>query len=180
MAERKGYKRKTHEHRKDLGGEHKLSDTGQIILLVFFITGILADKFILHCSVFSIQFFPFYLRALISLPFFVFSFFLARFGLKIIFGEQREEMVVIRSGVFSIVRHPIYLGSILVYFGFIIISLSIIAFYIWVIIILFYYYISRYEEKILIDKIGAQYEEYVREVPMFIPRFRKKRDDSLL
>lgn len=175
MAESKGYKRKTHEHRKDLGGEHKLGDIGQIILLVFFITGILADKFILHCSVFSIQFLPFYLRVLISLPFFVFSFYLARYGLKIIFGEQREELVIIKSGVFSIVRHPIYLGSILVYLGFIIISLSIIAFCIWVIIILFYYYISRYEEKILIDKIGVQYEDYTREVPMFIPWFRRKK-----
>lgn len=175
MAESKGYKRKTHEHRKDLGGEHKLGDIGQIILLVFFITGILADKFILHCSVFSIQFLPSYLRVLISLPFFVFSFYLARYGLKIIFGEQREELVIIKSGVFSIVRHPIYLGSILVYFGFIIISLSIIAFCIWVIIILFYYYISRYEEKVLIDKLGVQYEDYTREVPMFIPWFCRKK-----
>jgi len=125
--------------------------------------------------VFSIQFFPFYLRVLISLPFFVFSFYLARYGLKTIFGEQREELVVIKSGVFSIVRHPIYLASILVYLGFIIISLSIIAFCIWIIIILFYYFISRYEEKILIDKIGVQYEDYTREVPMFIPWFRKKK-----
>lgn len=175
MAESKGYKRKTHEHRKDLGGEHKLGDIGQIMLLVFFITGIVADKFILHFSLPLVQFFPFYLRVLISLPFFVFSFYLARYGLKIIFGEQREEMVVIRSGVFSIVRHPIYLGSILVYFGFIIISLSIIAFCIWVIIIIFYYFISRYEEKVLIDKLGAQYEDYTREVPMFIPWFRRKK-----
>ena len=175
MAESKGYKRKTHEHREDLAGEHKLGDTGQIMLLVFFITGILADKFILHYSVFPIQFFPFYLRVLIALPFFVFSFYLALFGLKTIFGERREELIVIRSGVFSIVRHPIYLASILVYLGFIIISLSIIAFCIWVIIVLFYYYISRYEEKILVDKLGSQYGEYMREVPMFVPWFRRKK-----
>lgn len=76
MADSKGYKRKSHEHRKDLGGEHKLGDIGQIILLVVFITGLLADEFMLHFSVFSIQFIPFYLRVFISLPFFVFSFFL--------------------------------------------------------------------------------------------------------
>jgi protein-S-isoprenylcysteine O-methyltransferase Ste14 len=100
---------------------------------------------------------------------------LALFGLKTIFGEQREELVVIKSGVFSIVRHPIYLASILVYLGFIIISLSIIAFCIWVIIILFYYYISRYEESILVDKLGTQYEDYMKETPMFIPWFRRKK-----
>ncbi|GAH93867.1 unnamed protein product, partial [marine sediment metagenome] len=58
----------------------------------------------------------------------------------------------------------------------IIISLSIISFCIWIIIILFYYFISRYEEKLLIDKLGSQYEEYMNEVPMFIPgHFKKKR-----
>jgi hypothetical protein len=50
MAERKGYKRKTHEHREDLAGEHKLGDIGQIILLIVFIIGLLADKFVLHFS----------------------------------------------------------------------------------------------------------------------------------
>ncbi len=175
MAERKGYKRKTHEHRKDLAGEHKLGDIGQIILLIVFIIGLLVDKFVLHFSLPLVQFLPSYLRVLIALPFFVFSFYLASFGLKTIFGEQREELVVIKSGVFSIVRHPIYLASILVYLGFIIISLSIIGFCIWVIIILFYYYISQYEERILVDKLGTQYEDYIRQIPMFIPRFRRKK-----
>lgn len=176
MAERKGYKRKTHEHREDLAGEHKLGDIGQIILLIVFIIGLLADKFVLHFSLPLVQFLPSYLRVLIALPFFVLSFYLARYGLKTIFGEQREELVVIKSGVFSIVRHPIYLASILVYLGFIIISLSIIASCIWVIIILFYYYISRYEERILVDKLGTQYEDYMKQVPMFIPWFRKRKE----
>ena len=176
MAERKGYQRKTHEHREDLAGEHKLGDIGQIILLIVFIIGLLADKFVLHFSLPLVQFLPSYLRVLIALPFFVLSFYLARYGLKTIFGEQREELVVIKSGVFSIVRHPIYLASILVYLGFIIISLSIIASCIWVIIILFYYYISRYEERILVDKLGTQYEDYMKQVPMFIPWFRKRKE----
>ncbi len=176
MVERKGYKRKTHEHRKDLAGEHELGDIGQIILLIVFIVGLLADKFVLHFSLPLVQSIPFYLRVLIALPFFVFSCYLALFGLKTIFGEQREELVVIKSGVFSIVRHPIYLASILVYLGFIIISLSIIGFCTWVIIILFYYYISRYEERILVDKLGTQYEDYIKEVPMFIPWFRKRKE----
>lgn len=173
MAERKGYKRKTHEHRKDLAGEHKFGDAGQLILLVVFVTGLLVDKLVLHFSFSLAHFLPFYVRVLISLPFFVFSFFLALIGLKTVFGKERKEMVVIESGVFSIVRHPIYLSTILLYFGFILISLSVIAFGIWIVIILFYYYISRYEEKVLIDKLGAQYENYMKKVPMLVPRFRR-------
>ena len=175
MKERQGYKRKGHEDRKDLAGEHSVGDIGQIILLILFIAGWLVDKDILHFSVFFTPTVSIYLRVLLSLPVFLLALFFARSGLKTVFGEEREELAVIKTGVFSIVRHPIYLGAMLLYLGFIIISLSIISFCIWIIIILFYYFISRYEEKILIDKLGTQYEVYMNEVPMFIPRpFKKK------
>lgn len=176
MNERKGYKRKAFKQREDLAGEHSTSDIGQILLLILFISGLLVDRFILHFSDFLTQIIPIYPRVILSLPFFVLSFILARSGLKTVFGEQREELVIIKTGVFSVVRHPIYLGSILLYLALIIISLSIVAFCIWIIIILFYYFISRYEEKLLIDRLGSQYEEYMGEVPMFIPKsFKSKR-----
>ena len=138
MNERKGYKRKGHEDRKDLAGEHSVGDIGQIILLILFIAGWLVDKDILHFSVLFTPTVSIYIRVLFSLPFFILSFILAYSGLKTVFGEKREELVVIKTGVFSIVRHPIYLSAILLYLGFIIISLSIISFCIWLIIILFY------------------------------------------
>jgi len=175
MKERRGYKRKGHEDRNDLAGEHSVGDIGQLLLLILFIAGWLVDKDILHFSVFFTPTVSIYLRVLLSLPVFFLALFFARSGLKTVFGEERKELAVIKTGVFSIVRHPIYLGAILLYLGFIIISLSIISFCIWLIIILFYYFISRYEEKLLIDKLGSQYEDYMNEVPMFIPRpFKKK------
>ena len=94
-------------------------------------------------------------------------------GLKIVFREERSKLVVIRTDVFSLVRHPIYLGPMLLYLGFIILSMSVIAFGIWIIIIVFYVYISRYEENILIDKLGEEYEQYMHDVPMFIPKIRR-------
>ncbi len=176
MNERSGYKRKAFKHREDLAGEHSISDIGQIILLILFLSGLLVDRFILHFSDFLAQIIPVYPRVILSLPFFILSFILARSGLKTVFGEQREELLIIKTGAFAVVRHPIYLGSILLYLALIIISLSIVAFCIWIIIILFYYFISRYEEKLLIDKLGSQYEEYMNEVPMFIPKpFKGKR-----
>jgi len=133
---------------------------------------LISGSYITQCSWHN--FFRFILGFFFSLPFLILSFLLARSGLKAVFGEQREELVLIKSGVFSIVRHPIYLSAILLYLGFIILSLSIISFCIWIIIILFYYFISQYEEKLLIDKLGSQYEEYMNEVPMFIPRIKRK------
>jgi protein-S-isoprenylcysteine O-methyltransferase Ste14 len=175
MTERKGYKRKKHEDRKDLAGEHPLSDIGQLILFILFLSGLLVDIFILHFSAFFTQAVSIYFRLFLSIPVFILSFILAFSGLKAVFGEKRDELVVIKNNVFSIVRHPIYLGAILLYLGFIIITLSIISFIIWMIIIFYYYLISRYEERLLIDKLGAQYEEYMNDVPMFIPIFFKKK-----
>ena len=110
MKERRGYKRKGHEDRNDLAGEHSVGDIGQIILLILFIAGWLVDKDILHFSVFFTQTVSIYLRVLLSLPVFLLAFFFARSGLKTVFVEKRKELAVIKTGVFSIVRHPIYLS----------------------------------------------------------------------
>ena len=166
---------KPHKHRKDLAGEHPAGDAGQILLIILFTAGLLIDKFILHTSILPPQSFPLYLRILISLPFFILSLILAISSHKTIFGKQRKELQVIKTGAFSIVRHPLYLSAILLYLGFIITTLSTIALSIWLIILMFYYHISRYEEKILIDKIGPKYRQYMNEVPMFIPRPYKKK-----
>jgi protein-S-isoprenylcysteine O-methyltransferase Ste14 len=87
-----------------------------------------------------------------------------------VFGEEREEPGVIRKGVFSVVRHPIYLGEILVYLGLLMLSLSLAAAVAWAIAIAFLHTISRYEEGLLLARFGEAYEAYMREVPKWIPR----------
>ncbi|KAF5431501.1 hypothetical protein C5S35_18115, partial [Candidatus Methanophagaceae archaeon] len=89
MKERKGYKRKEHEDRKDLAGEHAVGDIGQIILLILFIAGWLVDKYILHFSEFFTPTISIYIRVLLLLPVFLLAFFFARSGLKTVFVEKR-------------------------------------------------------------------------------------------
>jgi protein-S-isoprenylcysteine O-methyltransferase Ste14 len=104
----------------------------------------------------------------------VLSGYLAWEGLVTVFGKQRAEPAVITKGVFSIVRHPIYLGEILAYLGFLMLSLSLAAAVVWAIAIVFLHYISRYEEKLLLARFGKAYEQYMRHVPMWIPRLWKR------
>jgi protein-S-isoprenylcysteine O-methyltransferase Ste14 len=40
---------------------------------------------------------------------------------------------------------------------------------VWAIGVIFLHYISRYEEKLLLARFGEEYEQYMREVPMWIP-----------
>jgi len=169
MKNEKGYLRKSHQHRGDLTGEHALSDIGQLILLVIFLVVWVADSFVFKYSTFLTQYVSNYIRVPIALIILVISGLLAWAGLKIVFGETREEPQIITTGVFSIVRHPIYLGSILLYIGLILLTLSLLSVLVWILIIVFYYMISRYEERLLTQRFGLVYEEYKKKIPMLFP-----------
>jgi protein-S-isoprenylcysteine O-methyltransferase Ste14 len=53
-------------------------------------------------------------------------------------------------------------------------SLSLAAAVVWIISIGFLYGISRYEERLLLERFGEEYKQYMREVPMLIPRLWKR------
>jgi len=164
---------KKHAGRDDLAGEHKYGDLGQIVLFIFFVTGSLVDLFLFDLFAQTREAIPSIFRIPVSIPFFIFSFLLFRSSHRAIFALKRDNPEVIQTGVYAIVRHPMYLGAILLYLAFLILSLSFISFIIWIMAIIFYLYISHYEELILLEKLGVGYEEYKRKVPMFVPRFKK-------
>ena len=168
----KELKHKAHTDRSDLVGEHVWGDAGQIILFVIFLIVWIGDSFILKYSMWLSGYLSIYVRLPIALVILFGSACFARSGLRIIFGEIREQPLVIRQGVFNRVRHSIYFGSLLFYLGLIVLSLSVFSIIIWLGIIAFYHSISRYEEKLLVDKFGAEYKKYKSEVPMWIPRLK--------
>jgi len=169
MKNEKGHLRKSHQHRSDLTGEYAFGDMGQLILLVVFFVVWIADSFVFKYSTFLTQYVSNYIRVPIALIILTISGLLAGFGLNTVFGKTREEPQVITTGVFSVVRHPIYLSLILLCLGFILLSLSLLSVLVWILIIVFYYMISRYEEKLLTQRFVSAYEEYKKKVPMLLP-----------
>jgi protein-S-isoprenylcysteine O-methyltransferase Ste14 len=163
---------KNNQEREDLTGEHALGDAGQILLLVLFLAVWVADSFVLKYSTFLTEYVSIYIRIPLAILVLVISAYLARSGLGIVFGETREKPEVIWKGVFGVVRHPIYLSAILFYVALLVASLSILAFLIWIVTVLFYITISRYEEKLLTERFGKDYEDYMKEVPMLFPKIR--------
>ena len=161
-------------NRKDLAGEHKLGDTGQLILACVFIIVWMTDTFILKYTTSLNAIIPLAARIPLGTVLFALSGMLARKGLSIVFGEERQKPVVIRTGVYSIVRHPIYLGEHLLYLSFLTWSVSLAAALVWLIAVGFLHYISLYEEGLLIRLHGEAYEAYRRDVPMWIPRIPRK------
>ena len=173
MAYREKHK-KTNHHHENLTGEYFAGDAGQIILALLFAAIWIADSFFLECTTFLNQYIPLAIRIPIGLVFLIISGYLSIKGLSIVFGEKREEPCVIKKGVFNIVRHPIYLSEIFLYLGLLILNISLAASIVWIIGIAFLHYISKYEESLLFARFGKEYEQYMKEVPMWIPRLRKK------
>jgi len=175
MKKEEKYLRKSYQHRDDLSGEHRYGDIGQLIFLIIFMLVWLSDAFIFKYSIFLEQYISNYIRVPIAMIIFIIAGYLAWKGMNTVFGRKREKPHVITTGVFSVVRHPIYLAAILLYLGFILLSLSLLSGLVWIFIIIFYYVISLYEEKLLIKEFGSAYCEYMRKVPMFLPFTKKLR-----
>ena len=162
------------KHRDDLIGEHKLGDAVQAILACLFFSVWIADSFFLNHTTMLNSIVPLGVRLPIGIVLLLLSGYLARTGLSIVFGEKREKPAVIRKSVFGIVRHPIYLSELLLYPGLLMMSISLAAAVVWLIAIGFLNYISRYEETLLLEHFGEEYKQYMRDVPMWIPRLRRK------
>ena len=162
------------KHRDDLIGENTKGDAGQLILACLFFAVWIADSFFLNRTTMLNSIVPLGIRLPIGIMLLLLSAYLARTGMAIVFGEKREKPSVIRKSVFGVVRHPIYLSEVLLYPGLLMMSLSLAATVIWLIGIAFLHYISRYEEKVLLAHFGEEYRQYMAEVPMWMPRLRRK------
>ncbi|RKX25867.1 MAG: hypothetical protein DRP45_04925 [Candidatus Zixiibacteriota bacterium] len=162
-------KTKGHEGRDDLAEEYRWGDAGQVVLLVIFLIVWIADSFFLNYTNQYVEFVSLYIRLPLGIMILACSGYFARTGLNIVFGKVQETPHVIRKGVFGIVRHPIYLSTTLLYLGLIITTFSLSSVGVWIITIIFYHFIARYEEKLLLKKFGQEYRDYMDEVPMWIP-----------
>jgi protein-S-isoprenylcysteine O-methyltransferase Ste14 len=160
--------------REDLTGEHKTGDLGQVVFTILFLGIWISDSFFFHYSTFLNQYVPLFIRIPLAVILLALGGYLAGRGLSVVFGEVRDTPGVIRKSVFNIVRHPIYLGELLLYLGLLMISISILASLVCLAAFLFLHFISRHEEKLLLERFGKEYQQYMKEVPMWIPRFRKK------
>lgn len=79
---------------------------------------------------------------------------------------------LITDGVYGVVRHPQYAGIFLAIFGQLVHWPTIPTLLLSPLIVWVYFRLARREEARLASKYGAEYLEYRRRVPMFIPRLQ--------
>ena len=101
--------------------------------------------------------------------------------LLIVFGwkgihEAKGEIVT--KGIYSYVRHPQYLGFLLLTFGMNLEWMTFFTVLLWPVIAVLYYRLAKTEEKYSEELFGEEYRKYKRTVPMFVPRIRKEASDN--
>lgn len=115
---------------------------------------------------------------LIFIPFFVVG---AWFGVAGVIGtslkvaETHRAETVVSTGVYSIVRHPQYLGGILAHIGFSFLLSGLYSLVVAPLAIAIIYIISWKEENELTKEFGQKYVEYRSKVPMLIPKFNVRK-----
>jgi len=154
---------------KEQKGEHPFGDTGQMILAVLFLSVWVADSFFLRKTTFLSTYLPLPFRLLILILALIMAVWLVRSAHFIVDHEHRPDHVV-TTGAFWYVRHPLYLASMLFYFGLAASTVSLVSLTLLVGIFIFYNYIASYEEVLLEAKFGESYQKYKTETSKWVPK----------
>jgi protein-S-isoprenylcysteine O-methyltransferase Ste14 len=113
------------------------------------------------------------MHLLIFAPFFVVG---AWFGIKGVtettlkVAETHRPNSIVTKGVYSIVRHPQYLGGLIAHIGFSFLLSALYSLLATPLIAALIYLISRKEEDELTKEFGDEYADYKKKVPMLLPK----------
>ena len=86
------------------------------------------------------------------------------------FPTPKANSELVSSGLYKFIRHPIYTGVILFVFGYAVFKMSIFKMILAVLLLILFWFKSKYEEKRLQEKYSG-YSEYQQKTGRFFPKF---------
>jgi protein-S-isoprenylcysteine O-methyltransferase Ste14 len=153
--------------------EHPWNHLLQGMMPVLFIAVWGIDSFLLRASTFLSEEIGLGVRLAVAIPFLVAAIYLMNTAHQMVFGDPAQTRKVIDTGIYGRVRHPMYLGGLLVYVFFILTTLSIISLVTWIGICIVVDRMAAFEEEFLLKSLGRDYAAYMKRVPRWLPRMRK-------
>jgi protein-S-isoprenylcysteine O-methyltransferase Ste14 len=163
---------KIQKDRSGLGSEHPLCDSIQLVMLVLFFATLGVDglaHFMFGVSTVLVEFTSFPLLLIPAIISLISGMYLLMKSHAAVFGENADKPQLFDSGVYSLVRHPMYLGTLLFCLGFFFAIPSLIPLVVWVAFFLFYDKMATYEENDLVQMFGADYIAYQKRVSKWFP-----------
>ena len=106
---------------------------------------------------------------LLSFAFIGAGFLLISAGWKVLYeAQQRHQLAT--TGVYEYVRHPQYVGFVLIMFGFLLQWPTLLTLLMFPVLVFMYTRLARTEEREALATFGDNYRQYMHDVPGFIPR----------
>lgn len=94
-------------------------------------------------------------------------------------GYIRKNKALATEGPYAHTRNPLYLGSFGIGIGFVVMGNSVWVLGVFLVAFgLVYWGVIRSEEEYLVQVFGSRFEEYVRTVPRFLPRWSRSPFDA--
>ena len=97
------------------------------------------------------------------------GFILISVGWNALYQAQRKHEIA-TSGVYAHIRHPQYVGFVLIMFGYLIQWPTILTLAMFPVLVFMYVRLARIEEREALAAFGSDYERYMHETPAFVPR----------
>ena len=132
------------------------------------------DLQIFQISTFLNIYIPVIIRIVLFVSIFTIALIFISKSHKLLFKSHEPPDHVITKGILRYVRNPMYFGILLIYLSLVCLSISLISIGIFIVIFLIYNWMVNFEERILKERFGQEYEEYQHSVPKWIPNPFKK------
>ena len=114
---------------------------------------------------------------LLSFAFIGGGFVLISAGWKVLYEAQQQHQLAV-TGVYARIRHPQYVGFVLVLFGFLLQWPTLLTLAMFPVLVFMYVRLARSEEREAIQEFGDRYRAYMVQVPAFIPRLRSPHGEA--
>jgi len=92
-------------------------------------------------------------------------------GWQVLFAAAKSHTLA-TSGPYRHIRHPQYVGFIMIMLGFILMWPTILTVAMFPILVIMYVRLARTEEKAVRAEFGDTYQNYMSATPRFIPTFK--------
>jgi len=163
--------------RTGLGAEHPLNDKVQPVFLVLYLGVWGLDSFVFRLSTALAGLVPVSIRLSPGILSLAVGIYLVGKSEAAVFGRtligRTGKPKFITTGVYAWVRHPMYLGSLLILLIFFFATLSLLSLLVWVGLFVFLDRMATYEERDLVRILGEQYLNYQKQVPKWLIHLRR-------
>lgn len=97
---------------------------------------------------------------------------------KLLYHAQRSHRLA-TTGAYARIRHPQYVGFVLIMFGFLLQWPTLLTLAMFPILVFMYAYLARTEEADMLEQFGDEYARYAARTPRFLPEISARSGNTL-